>query len=420
MTNVLGPERREAKTGAGAGSLYSENTPANFWQLTADVPADAWHTAVQAAADLLPGGAEALARHGIDGLLEHVLGEGQFGPDRYRLSRTKQFYYELRPLVPRSFMRHARRLQWKGQARSYPLAWPIDDRYVQFLYQVLRQVLAQATDGSPPVVGCEAARLPSCHRGLWPDNARFAFVLTHDVERAAGQEFARRLADLDERYGFRSAFNFVLHDYTVDLSLLSELRQRGFEVGIHGLKHDGKLYASRAKFEQSAQQINRYLREWGAVGFRSPSTHRNPQWMQALEIEYDSSFFDTDPFETMPGGTMSIWPFFCGRFVELPYTLLQDHTLLAVLAQRTPKLWLDKVDFITQWSGMALVNVHPDYMRHSTYMGTYEEFLQDMARRIRGTDAVPEGGPPCWHALPRDVARWWRERAQDRPPSSRS
>ena len=43
--------------------------------------------------------------------------------------------------------------------------------------------------------------------------------------------------------------------------------------------------------------------------------------MRHLEIEYDLSFFDTDPFEPIPGGTMSIWPFFIGHFVELPYTL---------------------------------------------------------------------------------------------------
>ena len=68
--------------------------------------------------------------------------------------------------------------------------------------------------------------------------------------------------------------------------------------------------------------------------------------MQALEVEYDSSFFDTDPYEPMPGGTMSIWPFFLGHFVELPYTLVQDHTLSVILGERTPRLWLDKVDFI--------------------------------------------------------------------------
>ena len=77
--------------------------------------------------------------------------------------------------------------------------------------------------------------------------------------------------------------------------------------------------------------------EFGAVGFRAPLTIRNPEWMQALNIEYDLSFFDTDPFEPIPGGTMSIWPFFTGHFVELPYTLVQDYTLVSVLGEDYPK-----------------------------------------------------------------------------------
>lgn len=212
-----------------------------------------------------------------------------------------------------------------------------------------------------------------------------------------------------------------------DESLLAELRQRGFEVGVHGLKHDGTLFLSRARFEESARRINHYLHQWGAVGFRSPLTHRNPEWMQLLDIEYDSSFFDTDPYEPMPGGTMSIWPFFCGRFVELPYTLPQDHTLLVILGHRTPQLWLDKVHFIAQWGGMALVNVHPDYMRDPTQLAIYQTFLGQMAARIDRRRTAPraertEVSAGGWCALPRDVARWWRTRAgdpsvPDRPPA---
>jgi len=416
VTSVGGPDRGDAELGLRTQddlrSLYGENTPAKFWQLTRDVSADIWDSAVRAAATVLPGGSEALARHGLDGLLEHVLGEGQFGPGRYRLSRAKQFYYELRPLVPRSLTRRARHMRSKGQASSYPLRWPIEDRYVQFLYQVLSHVSAAAATCATATLGDGAAPGRLQHRSLWPYDARFAFVLTHDIERAEGQQFARTLADMDERYGFRSAFNFVLEDYAVDSSLVRELQQRGFEVGLHGLKHDGKLYASRAAFDRSARRINWCLQEWGAAGFRSPSTHRNPEWMQALEIQYDSSFFDTDPFEIMLGGTMSIWPFFCGHFVELPYTLLQDHTLLAVLGERTPKLWVDKVDFIAQWSGMALVNVHPDYMRYPAHRAVYEEFLQEMAGRVGQAGVLPADSRPCWHALPREVASWWRERAE--------
>ena len=130
-------------------------------------------------------------------------------------------------------------------------------------------------------------------------------------------------------------------------------------------------------------------------------THRNPEWMQALEIEYDSSFFDTDPFEPIPGGTMSIWPFQMGRFIELPYTLAQDHTLMSTLGEKTPRLWLEKVDFIRKYSGLALVNSHPDYLINPSYFAIYEDFLCQMSQ-----------AKDFWHALPRDVARWWKRRSE--------
>jgi hypothetical protein len=149
-----------------------------------------------------------------------------------------------------------------------------------------------------------------------------------------------------------------------------------------------------------AERINTYLKELDAVGFRSPLTMRNPEWMQALEIEYDLSFFDTDPHEPMPGGTMSIWPFNLGHFVELPYTLMQDYTLTAVLGETTPQLWLQKAEFIERHHGMILLNAHPDYLSKPVNWKIYADFLQAIRHR---------GG--YWHALPRDTARWWRARA---------
>ena len=50
---------------------------------------------------------------------------------------------------------------------------------------------------------------------------------------------------------------------------------------------------------------------------------------------------------------MSIWPFVLGRFIELPYTLAQDFTLIDVMGERSPRLWLEKVAYIERWGGMA-------------------------------------------------------------------
>jgi hypothetical protein len=228
------------------------------------------------------------------------------------------------------------------------------------------------------------------------------------VETEKGFAFIRKLADIDLPYGFRSSFNFVPERYSVDPKIRAELNDRGFEVGVHGLKHDGKLFFSKDIFQKRASKINYYLKDWGAVGFGSPLTHRNPEWMQSLEIEYDSSFFDTDPYETMPGGTMTIWPFSIGHFVELPYTLPQDSTLFITLGESSIDIWKQKVDWIAENQGMALVNVHPDYIDFENKEGKgpksgkypfrlYLEFLDYIKNKSN-----------YWHALPREVAHWWR------------
>ena len=323
-------------------------------------------------------------------LMADILSEAQFGTNHWRLSRFKQFYYQfVRPLLPSFLRTPLRTLLLSRQRNGFALNWPTEDRYVRFQFEIVARLMANNQLNSIPYIH------------FWPAEKRFAFVLTHDIETGDGQYYVREVAALEERYGFRSLFNFVPEKYHVEPDLLSELKERGFEVGVHGLKHDGRLFSSKAVFDARAKRINGYLKQWDVVGFRSPMTHRNPEWMQALDIEYDLSFFDTDPFEPIPGGSMSIWPFQMGRFVELPYTLAQDHTLMVTLGETSPRLWLEKIEFIQKYCGMALLNAHPDYLRNHAYFAIYEDFLKQMSQR-----------EDYWHALPRDVARWWRKRAQ--------
>lgn len=370
-------------------SLYAANRPEQFWKLVAD-PApreEQWAAAVLAASGCLPERATSAGRE-ADAILEAVLGEGQFGPDHWRLSFAKRTYYDLKPLLPRPFTRLLRRA-YRGSAESRPLVgWPIEPRYADFLIEVVRQVLEWL----------ERDAVSFVH--FWPYDHSYAFVLTHDVETAEGQAAIPTVADLEERHGFRSSFNLVPARYPLDRGILRDLRDRGFEVGVHDLNHDGKLFRSEATFTQRAARINGHLREMEAAGFRAALTHRQPAWMQQLDVAYDLSFFDTDPYEPIPGGTMSLWPFLLGRFVELPYTLVQDYTLISVLGERSPRVWLEKVDFLEAHRAMALVNSHPDYLRAPVTGRVYEEFLDAMAARTG-----------YWHALPREVARWWGLRA---------
>jgi hypothetical protein len=367
--------------------LYRENSPDRFWRLLIEPrPApEEWAEAIRRAAVVLP--PETLAKgNTIESILSQTLGEGQFGPKHWRLGHAKRLYNTLKPILPRTLTRRLKRAYGDHRADAR-LEWPVESRYVRFQFDVLNHLLELTGRSSLTFIG------------LWPQGHQYALALTHDIETADGQRYVRQVADLESAFGFRSAFNFVPERYPVDRRLMGELRMRGFEIGVHGLKHDGRDFSSRAEFLHRATGMNHYLREFGAVGFRAPLTHRNPEWMQALEIEYDGSFFDTDPYEPIAGGTMSIWPFQLGRFVELPYTLTQDSTM-AVRDEATPALWLDKVDYVRANYGLALLNTHPDYLRNPRIWSIYSEFLRIMSERA-----------DYHHALPRAVARWWRARA---------
>ena len=230
----------------------------------------------------------------------------------------------------------------------------------------------------------------------WPGGKQFALVLTHDVEGPRGLANCERLMELEIELGYRSSFNLIPEgDYEVPASLRERMRMEGFEVGVHDLHHNGKLYRSKERFDVAAPRINRYLREWKAVGFRSGFMHRNLDWLHALEIEYDMSTFDTDPFEPQPDGAHTIFPFWVSRpgepnseeskrsgYAELPYTLPQDSTLFLLLKETDCTIWKQKLDWIAEKGGMALLNVHPDYMsftgrRTSTMYPAawYQDFL---------------------------------------------
>ncbi len=253
----------------------------------------------------------------------------------------------------------------------------------------------------------EAGNPPKGWAG-WPDGKKFALILTHDVETTRGQEDCRKLAELEMESGFRSSFYFVPERYKVSAELRHYLTDNGFEVGVHGLFHDGKLYKSRRIFNKRAVKINQYLIQWGAKGFCSPSMHSNLKWIHDLDIEYDTSTFDTDPFEPQSEGIRTIFPFWMSDgiegngYVELPYTLPQDFTLFVIMKEKTIDIWKRKLDWLVENGGMVLMTTHPDYMNFKGNKESldeypvkfYREFLDHIKSKYEGE---------YWHALPIDV-----------------
>jgi glycosyltransferase involved in cell wall biosynthesis/peptidoglycan/xylan/chitin deacetylase (PgdA/CDA1 family) len=262
----------------------------------------------------------------------------------------------------------------------------------------------------------KAARPPENWQG-WLESKKFAFVITHDVETARGLDNCRALMDMEEKYGFRSSFNFVADDYAIPQDLLDEMRRRGFEIGGHGLHHNGNLFQSRNVFDEHTIRINQFLKKHSIVGFRCPSMYHNLDWIHELNIEYDASTFDTDPFEPQPDSAATIFPFWIAGpdgsrgYVELPYTLPQDFLLFILLQEKNIDIWKNKLDWIVRHSGMALFISHPDYMsfnganHYEKYPAKYyEDFLKYVRTKYEGQ---------YWHALPKEVAAFWQHRKKN-------
>jgi hypothetical protein len=247
----------------------------------------------------------------------------------------------------------------------------------------------------------------------WPGGKQFALLLTHDVETVKGIQKSMALAELEERLGFRSSFNFVVKDYNVPPELKHYLGEKGFEVGVHGLYHDVRLFSSEEIFQKHASEINQYLSKWGSVGFRAPSMYHNLEWINALDVEYDSSTFDTDPFEPQPDGVGTIFPFWvqdgCADrgFIELPYTLPQDFTLFVLMRERNIDIWRKKLDWIVEKGGMALFITHPDYMNFDGKKPGMEEYAIEFYEAFLGYIKNRYWGQ-YWHVLPREMARFWK------------
>lgn len=296
-------------------------------------------------------------------------------------------YYNIKPLIPRRLQIAIRRLRARVKLMTHADYWPVHE---------------------------EAAKPPENWIG-WPEGKKFAFLLTHDVDTAKGQARCRDLADLERRLGFVASYNFVPERYEVSAELRNYLTENGFEVGVHGLNHDGKYFTSRAIFRERAIKINRYINEWGSVGFRAPSMLHNLSWLHELDIQYDSSTFDTDPFEPQPDGVGTIYPFWVpsgnGRtgYVEIPYTLPQDFTLFVIMQHRNIDMWKRKLDWIASKGGMALMLIHPDYVNHGNNRSGreeypveyYSEFLEYVQKTYGGT---------YYHVLPKDLAKLWKSK----------
>jgi hypothetical protein len=305
----------------------------------------------------------------------------------------RKTYYFIRPLLGSSMRRYIQKMYLRGWDKIRFPGWPVDatvDRIHQKL--IALSLRAQGAEKIPFI-------------WFWPEGFSSCAIMTHDVESEPGRDFCARLMDLDESFGIRSAFQVVPEKrYAVPRSFLASISSRGFEVNVHDLKHDGRLYADHAEFLRRATRINNYVREYGAQGFRSGILYRNADWFDAFEFSYDMSLPNVGHLDPQRGGCCTVMPFFIGRIIELPLTCTQDYTLFQILDDYSINLWKKQIALVREKHGLISFIIHPDYIIEQRAQDTYKLLLEHLAR-LRAEDGI-------WTPLPRDVADWWRQRSK--------
>lgn len=311
--------------------------------------------------------------------------------DASRTTAAAKVYYFFRPFLPVAVRKHLQRVRLNGW-RELPFPhWPVDQT-VDNLFERLMLLTLKAQGIS---------RIPFIW--FWPESASSCAIMTHDVETAEGRDFCSTLMDINDSFGIKSSFQVVPEvRYEVPESYLSSIRDRGFEVNVQDLNHDGHLYRNRKQFLARAAKINEYAKQYKAAGFRAGILYRNEGWYGAFDFAYDMSVPNVAHLDPQRGGCCTVMPYFIGDLLELPVTTTQDYSLFHILKDYSIDLWKEQTELIMAKHGMSSFIVHPDYIIDDRERQTYQELLTYLAK-IRDTRGV-------WLPTPFEVNRWWRQR----------
>ncbi|PYX05706.1 MAG: hypothetical protein DMG88_20635 [Acidobacteria bacterium] len=321
---------------------------------------------------------------------ELYLGEHTSGSVLKALTKA---YYLIRPLLPVGVRKHIQKWRLRGWDQLPFPHWPVDRTVDQIFEQVmLLSLRSQPVDRIPFI-------------WFWPDGASSCAIMTHDVETAIGRDSCAQLMDMDDAFAIKAAFEIVPEQrYEVTPDYLECIRRRGFEIVVHDLNHDGRLFSKRDQFLERASSINGYKEQFGALGFRAAVLYRKQSWFNALNFDYDMSVPNVAHLDPQRGGCCTVMPYFVGKILELPVTTTQDYTLFHILNDYSIKLWKKQMDLIMEKHGLMSFIVHPDYIGGHREREVYEALLKHLAH-LREERAV-------WITTPGEVNRWWRQRAE--------
>ena len=313
----------------------------------------------------------------------------------WRQRFLRDAYYFVRPWMKVGLRKHLQRVYQKGwHSIAFP-RWPVDTTVEHLSERLLMASMrAQGIDRIPFV-------------WFWPHGAKGCVLMTHDVEDQKGYDFCRQLMDLDDDHGMKASIQLVPEgSYKVSAALVQEIRDRGFEVNVQDLNHDGYLFVDQQEFLRRVKKINEYGRAYAAAGFRAAILYRNLEWYDALDFSYDMSVPNVAHLDPQRGGCCTVMPYFVGETLEIPVTTIQDYMLFYLLGDYSLDLWKTQTEAILQKNGLISFLTHPDYVMEQRGRKIYGELLSWL-RELIARESL-------WAPLPGEVDTWWRARSKMR------
>ena len=205
----------------------------------------------------------------------------------------------------------------------------------------------------------ESNNLPTLKAGFGP-----AICLTHDIDTIDCYESVPVLADLEQKYGIPSVFNFLTDwDYPYSSDLAKRLYSDGFEIGLHGLTHDIALgYRSpqliRNHIEKALDQLGLPV-----CGYRAPAFAISDTLIKILgelNFKYDSSMHMWHPMYPSLGLSFP-FKYPTTTLIEFPLSI-EDAMIFGdfSLNEKQAMRYIEKtLTAVMEIGGIFVLNIHP-------------------------------------------------------------
>ena len=245
---------------------------------------------------------------------------------------------------------------------------------------------------------------------IWPNNKKCAFISTHDIDSAFGQEYIESFFNIEKKLNIRSTNFWVTNLYKLNHDLLKSAFEAGFEIGLHDYNHDGRL--AMLKKEEIKKRIDLskdFITEYSVTGIRSPGFLRSVNFYSAIKdlFNYDMSIVDYSFLFPFSGdGCRTSLPLYLNNLLLIPNSLIRDGEALA-LGLKTKEIfnvWLKKYEWLKSKKSLSVLLTHPDkeFSGSKEMLSVYKDFLEYVANDNE-----------CWITTAKDLSNHMNKKKED-------